>query len=115
MGAAQPEVRFRVDPAKRERAEQIAETLGMNLNDAMKVMLNKFIAVGGLPFEMRQSANDTLAVSGERSMPVFGVSPMLLADVAADAARKAALSHVRAGRLPGSEVPAEATVDELAR
>ncbi len=72
----------------------------MSANDMVKVFVKRTIAAGGLPFDMKSPANDNR--SGERFMPLFGQPPALLADVAATAARAAALGHIQAGRLPGT-------------
>jgi antitoxin component of RelBE/YafQ-DinJ toxin-antitoxin module len=96
--AIQPEIRFRLDPQERDQLEQIGARIGMSPNEMVKVFVKRAIVEGGLPFEMRAVAHDNR--SGERFMPIFGQSPALLAEVASNAARDAALRHIRAGRLP---------------
>lgn len=66
----------------------------------VRVFVRRTIAEGGLPFAMKvvAPANDN-ARGGERALPVFGQPHAVLAEVATQAARKAAEGHVRAGRL----------------
>lgn len=66
----------------------------------VKVFIRRTIAEGGLPFDMKAHANDNR--SGERFLPVFGQPHTLLAEVASQAARDAAISHIRAGHLAPS-------------
>lgn len=92
--AAQPEIRLRLDREERAQFEQVGARIGMSANDMVKVFIRRTIAEGGLPFEMRAIANDNRG--GERFLPIFGQSHTLLAEVAAQAALDANLSHTRA-------------------
>jgi antitoxin component of RelBE/YafQ-DinJ toxin-antitoxin module len=98
VAALQPEIRLRLDRQEAEKFEQVGTAIGLSTNDMVKVFIRRTIAAGGLPFDMKVPANDSR--SDERFMPVFGQSPALLAEVAANAAREAALDHIEAGRLP---------------
>ena len=100
VAAAQPEIRLRLDREERALFEHVGTRIGMSANDMVKVFIKRTIAVGGLPFDMKPHANDNR--SGERFLPVFGQPHTLLADVASQAARDAAASHIRTGRLAPS-------------
>jgi addiction module RelB/DinJ family antitoxin len=104
MPQASPEIRFRIDREERSQFDEVAQRLGMDAIDMMKVFIRRSIAAGGFPFEMRAPANDMQA-SGERFLPVHGVSLAHLAQVGTRAAAVAHAGHVEAGRLPAS--PAE--------
>lgn len=101
MVQANPEIRLRLDRDERTQFEQVAERVGMNANDMVKVFIKRSIAAGGFPFEMRAPAND-VSPPGERNMPVHGVSVSYIADVAQRAARAAHASHIEAGRMEPS-------------
>ncbi len=98
---AQPEIRVRIDGEELAQAKHIAQTIGLPLNDAVKVFVRKFIEAKGMPFDMRQPANDSHKPMGERLMPILGLSHQELGTIATAAARKADLAHARAKRLPG--------------
>jgi antitoxin component of RelBE/YafQ-DinJ toxin-antitoxin module len=100
VAATQPEIRLRLDREERVMFERIGTRIGMSANDMVKVFIKRTIAEGGLPFGMKSPANDNR--SGERFLPIFGQSHALLAEVAGQAARDAATSHIRAGRLAPS-------------
>jgi addiction module RelB/DinJ family antitoxin len=103
VAAAQPEIRLRLDRDERDQFERVGSRIGMSPNEMVKVFVRRTIAEGGLPFAMKTQANDMNG--GERSLPIFGQSHALLAEVASQAARGAADSHVRAGRLaPAQDV-----------
>jgi len=101
MAQASPEIRFRIDRDERAQFEQVAERLGMDANDMVKVFIRRSIAAGGFPFDMRAPAND-VEPSAERIMPVHGVSVAYLSDVGSRAAKAAHAEHVKAGRLQPS-------------
>ena len=98
VAAVQPEIRLRLDRQEAEKLAQVGAAIGLSVNDMVKVFVRRTIAAGGLPFEMKMPA--TSASAAERLSPVFGQPPALLAEVAASAAREAALAHIEAGRLP---------------
>ena len=99
-----PEIRFRIDSDERDQAEKIAARIGLNLNDAMKIMLKRFIVEGGLPFHMRQANRSYVSV---RSIPVHGATLATISEIASTAAREAALVHQQAGLLPALEIKDE--------
>jgi antitoxin component of RelBE/YafQ-DinJ toxin-antitoxin module len=103
VAAVQPEIRLRLDRQEAEKFEQVGAAIGLSVNDMVKVFVRRTIAAGGLPFDMKMPAHN--ADEGERFMPVFGQSPTLLAEVASNAAREAALGHMQAGRLPDTRTP----------
>lgn len=106
MVQANPEIRLRLDRDERTEFERVAERVGMNANDMVKVFIKRSIAAGGFPFEMRAPAND-VSPAGERNMPVHGVSVSYIADVASRAAQAAHANHVAAGRMePSATEPA---------
>jgi antitoxin component of RelBE/YafQ-DinJ toxin-antitoxin module len=96
---AHSEIRFRVDPTERAEGAQLAERLGMDINEAMRVMWKRFLIERGFPFDMRESRTEPGRVS-LGNLPIHGVSTARLAEVGAAAARDAASAHVKAGRLP---------------
>lgn len=102
MAQTSPEIRFRIAREERSQFDEVAQRLGMDAIDMMKVFIRRSIAAGGFPFEMRAPANDTPA-SVERLLPVHGVSLEHLAGVASRAAAAAHAGHIEAGRLPASE------------
>jgi antitoxin component of RelBE/YafQ-DinJ toxin-antitoxin module len=93
------EIRFRVDPAERAEGSQVAQRLGMDVNDAMRVMWKRFLIERGFPFSMRERRDEPQPVS-LRDLPIHGVTTARLAEIGATAARDAAVGHVKAGRLP---------------
>ncbi len=99
--AAQPEIRLRLDREERTAFERVGSRIGMSTNDMVKVFIKRTIAEGGLPFEMKAVGNDNRG--GERFLPIFGQSHTLLAEVASQAARQAAASHIGAGGLAPSQ------------
>lgn len=99
--ATNPEIRLRLDRDERTEFERVAERVGMNANDMVKVFIKRSIAAGGFPFEMRAPGND-ISPPGERNMPIHGVSVSYIADVASRAARAAHASHIEAGRMEPS-------------
>jgi addiction module RelB/DinJ family antitoxin len=107
MAQTSPEIRFRIDRDERTQFEQVAQRLGMDANDMVKVFIRRSIAAGGFPFEMRAPANDE-QVAVERFLPVHGVSLGQLAGIGARAAALAHAGHVQAGRLAPSAPAAEA-------
>ena len=101
MVQSSPEIRFRIDRNERAQFEQVAERLGMDANDMVKVFIRRSIAEGGFPFDMRAPANDAQSMA-ERAMPVHGVSVAYLSGVGSRAANAAHAEHVKAGRLQPS-------------
>ena len=47
---------FRLDPAVRDQAQALYAKWGLSLADALNIFMVKSIAVGGLPFDMRDNA-----------------------------------------------------------
>ena len=101
MAQTSPEIRFRIDREERSQFDEIAQRLGMDAIDMMKVFIRRSIAAGGFPFEMRAPANDA-QVPAERFLPVHGASLQHLAGVASRAAAAAHAEHITAQRLPAS-------------
>ncbi|HUG25664.1 type II toxin-antitoxin system RelB/DinJ family antitoxin [Piscinibacter sp.] len=101
MAQVSPEIRFRIGRDERAQFEQVAERLGMDANDMVKVFIRRAIAAGGFPFEMRALAND-VHPPAERILPVHGVSVAHLSDIGSRAAKAAHAEHIEAGRLPPS-------------
>ncbi|MBE7420511.1 MAG: type II toxin-antitoxin system RelB/DinJ family antitoxin [Ideonella sp.] len=101
MAQTNPEIRLRLDREERTLFEQVANRVGMNANEMVKVFIKRSIAAGGFPFEMRAPAND-VTPAGERSMLIHGVSVAHIADVAQQAALAAHASHIEAGRIQPS-------------
>lgn len=51
---------IRTDPIIKAQAEQIYQSFGITLTDAVNIFLRKSIMAGGLPFDMRQPNAATL-------------------------------------------------------
>lgn len=96
-------IEVEVLPAERDAATAVASGLGMNVEDALKIMLRRFVAEKGLPFPMRAPAND-IASAPPTATP-HGVSLARLSVIAAQAGKDAAARHAAAGRV--SALPAE--------
>ena len=110
MAQVSPEIRFRIGRDERAQFEQVAERLGMDANDMVKVFIRRAIAAGGFPFEMHSPAND-VHPAGERVLPVHGVSVAHLSDTGSRTAKAAHAEHIEAApasiidllALPGAE------------
>ena len=55
-------IRIKVDNDMKKSVSKIYENLGLDLTTAIKIFIKKSIAVGGLPFELRNESNDRWAV-----------------------------------------------------
>src|SRR5581483_1021148 len=88
------EIKFRVDPAEKAQADQIAASVGMDTNTAMKVMFKRFLAERGFPFHMKAPA---ASPSAAEATP-FGVNVSRLAELSSAAFAEAARAHDKAGR-----------------
>lgn len=103
-----PEIRFRIDRREREQFEQLAQRLGMDMNEMVRVFIRRSIAAGGFPFEMRAPAEVSppaaqllpIADIAEHVSPSLGVSVAYLSELAGRAFAAAHQEHVKAGRLP---------------
>lgn len=87
------EIKFRVDPAEKAQADQIAASVGMDMNTAMKVMFKRFLAERGFPFDMKAPGHNS-------SSSPFGVSVGRLAQISSAGFADAARHHEKAGRRP---------------
>lgn len=98
------EIKFRVDPADKAQADQIAASVGMDTNTAMKVMFKRFLAERGFPFDMKAPAAGT---HGEPAA-AFGATVSRLAQISAAGFADAARAHEQAGRrrAPPARAPA---------
>ena len=56
---------IRTDPVVKSQAEQIYQSFGITLTDAVNIFLRKSVMEGGLPFDMRQPNAATLAAMRE--------------------------------------------------
>ncbi|GHU49311.1 hypothetical protein FACS189459_0500 [Bacilli bacterium] len=45
-------INFRVDEYKKEKAERLCESLGLNLSSLINILLTHSINVGGIPFPL---------------------------------------------------------------
>jgi len=90
------EVKFRVDPAEKAEADQIAASVGMDTNTAMKVMFKRFLAERGFPFDMKARAHVPGPLDAVGT--TFGVSVGRLAQISAAGFSEAAQAHEKAGR-----------------
>lgn len=93
MANANAEIKFRVPEAEKRAGENVAQGIGMDLNSAMKVMLRRFVAERGFPFSMKDPGLDM-----DPSKRHFGKSFDEIAEIAEQASRDAARSHLEAGR-----------------
>jgi glutamyl-tRNA reductase len=98
------EIKFRVDRAEKAQADQIAASVGMDTNTAMKVMFKRFIAERGFPFDMKAPAHVQGPLGGAGT--AFGVSVDRLAQMSAAGFAHAAEAHEKAGRRPSRPVAA---------
>ncbi len=92
------EIKFRVDPAEKAAADEIAASIGMDANTVMKVMFKRFVAERGFPFDMKAPAK-AHAPPAEQTTP-FGVSVSRLAKISSAAFAEAARGHDKPGRRP---------------
>jgi addiction module RelB/DinJ family antitoxin len=98
------EIKFRVDPAEKAAADEIAASIGMDANTVMKVMFRRFIAERGFPFDMKAPPT-AHAAPGEQPTP-FGVSANRLAQISSSGFADAARGHDKPGRRRLHSVPA---------
>lgn len=103
MAQVAPEIRFRVDTKLYDDFQGVAEHVGLDANEMIKVFMRRAISAGGFPFEMRARAPDIVQPS-ERNLPIHGASVSRLAETARRAAQAAADRHVAAGRLDPAPV-----------
>lgn len=82
-------VQTRVKPELKEQAEQVFDSLGLSMGDAIRLFLQQSVNIGGLPFQpmtKRPNAETTAALdelesgNGKR----FATVDALLADLEAD-------------------------------
>jgi addiction module RelB/DinJ family antitoxin len=90
------EVKFRVDPTEKARADQIAASVGMDTNTAMKVMFKRFLAERGFPFDMKAPAHAHGPL--DNTPTAFGASVGRLAQISAAGFAGAAQTHEKSGR-----------------
>src|SRR4030067_2950696 len=85
---------------EKPKADQIAASVGMDTNTAMKVMFRRFLAERGFPFDMKAPAQ----VHGplDATSTAFGVSIGRLAQVSGAGFAGAAQAHEKAARRPQS-------------
>jgi addiction module RelB/DinJ family antitoxin len=98
------EIKFRVDPADKAQADQIAASVGMDTNTVMKVMFKRFLAERGFPFHMKAPANNTDTFDSQDNPLAVGVSR--LAQISSAGFADAARAHAKAGRRQLHSVPA---------
>ena len=55
-------VEIKVDKATKSDVTRLYENLGLDLSTAVRIFLKKSIAVGGLPFELRNEVNNRWSV-----------------------------------------------------
>ena len=94
-GGQRVNIEFQVEQSEHEAARAIADKLGMKVEDAMTIMLRRFVAEKGLPFPMREPANDVEPAKA----PAHGVSLARLSAVAAESGKAAVARHANAGRV----------------
>lgn len=97
------EIKFRVDPAEKAAADEIAASIGMDANTVMKVMFKRFLAERGFPFDMKAPAKPH-AAPAEQATP-FGVSVARLAQISSHAFAEAASRHEKPSRRRLQTVP----------
>ena len=66
---------IRTDPVVKTQAEQIYQSFGITLTDAVNIFLRKSIMEGGLPFDMRGPNAQTLAAMRETEDILSGKAP----------------------------------------
>jgi DNA-damage-inducible protein J len=50
-------VQTRIDPAVKERAAAVLESMGLTISDAVRILLTRTANEGGLPFELTRSVS----------------------------------------------------------
>lgn len=56
MGTSNALVQTRIDPAVKERAAAVLESMGLTISDAVRILLTRTANEGGLPFELTHNA-----------------------------------------------------------
>lgn len=78
-------VQVQVDTDVKENVSEIYENLGLDLQTAIKIFLKKSIAVGGLPFELRdeqpQANRLSICENARKFMRDNNVSEMTLEEI----------------------------------
>src|SRR5438045_7137327 len=97
------EIKFRVDPAEKRAADEIAASIGMDANTVMKVMFRRFVAERGFPFDMKAPPK-AHATPGEQATP-FGVNARRLAEISNAGFAAAARKHDQPARRRLRSVP----------
>ncbi len=102
MASTPTEIRLRIDRETYQSFSRIANSIGLDPNEMVRVFVRRTIAEKGLPFEMREAANEDRQPETERTMSIHGVSVERLAAIATGAARVAHEDHIEAGRSTAS-------------
>ena len=67
----------RVKPEIKEQAEQVFESFGMTVSEAVNVFLHKSIMVGGIPFDVRPSIPNAETLEAMREVELMEQDPSI--------------------------------------
>ena len=67
----------RVKPEIKERAEQVFDSFGMTISEAVNVFLHKAIMVGGIPFELRPPVPNAETLEAMREVELMEQDPSI--------------------------------------
>lgn len=63
------DVRCRIDPATKEQASEVIESMGLSVSDAIRLFLRRVAVEGAIPFELRVPNARTVAAIDELESP----------------------------------------------
>ena len=67
----------RVKPEIKEQAEQVFDSFGMTISEAVNIFLHKAIMVGGIPFEVRPSVPNAETLEAMREVELMEQDPSI--------------------------------------
>jgi len=67
----------RVKPEIKEQAEQVFDSFGMTVSEAVNIFLHKAIMVGGIPFEVRPSTPNAETLEAMREVELMEQDPSI--------------------------------------
>ena len=63
------DVRCRIDPATKEQASEVIESMGLSVSDAIRLFLRRVAVEGAIPFELRVPNAGTVSAIDELESP----------------------------------------------
>ena len=67
----------RVKPEIKEKAEQVFDSFGMTISEAVNIFLHKAIMVGGIPFEIRSSIPNAETLEAMHEVEIMEQDPSI--------------------------------------